>query len=84
MFRWRAMGVADLAEVTAISAAVHGGYAEPVEIYAERLALYPAGCFVCEVDGVVRGLLVTHPWRCGAPPPLGALLGSIPVDADTY
>lgn len=84
MAGWRAMTVADLPDVTAISAAVHGRYAEPVEIYAERLSLYPSGCFVWADAGVVRGLLVSHPWRRGAPPALGAMLGSIPTDADRY
>lgn len=83
--RWRAMTAADLPAVTAISADVHGRYAEPLDIYAERLRLYPAGCFVCEVDGAVRGLLVTHPWARTAPPPaLGAMIHRIPETADTW
>jgi GNAT superfamily N-acetyltransferase len=81
---WRAMTAGDLAAVTAISAAVHGAYAEPVEVYAERLALYPAGCFTCEAAGEARGFLVSHPWRRGAAPALGASLGAIPVPAETY
>ena len=85
MMRWRAMTAADLPRVTAISAEVHGRYAEPLEVYAERLLLCPSGCFVCEVDGVVRGLLVTHPWQRAAPPPaLGAMLNTIPDPADTW
>lgn len=83
--RWRPMATADLPAVTAISAEVHGHYAEPLEIYAERLRLCPAGCFTCEVDGKVRGLLVTHPWRRAEPPPaLGAMLDMIPAPADTW
>lgn len=83
--RWRAMTVDDLPAVTAISTEVHGRYAEPLEIYAERLRLCPAGCFTCEVDDTVRGLLVTHPWRRAEPPPaLGAMLHTIPHPADTW
>jgi len=85
MMRWRPMTAADLPTVTAISGEVHGRYAEPVEIYAERLHLCPAGCFACEVDGTVRGFLVTHPWRRAEPPPaLEALLHAIPDPADTW
>jgi GNAT superfamily N-acetyltransferase len=78
------MRSADLAQVVAISAAVHGDYAEPLAVYAERLALYPHGCWVSELAGVISGFLVTHPWRTGTTPALGTLLGSIPADADTY
>ncbi len=84
MAAWRAMAVADLPDVTAISAAVHGRYAEPIEIYAERLALYPTGCFVWDDEGAVRGLLVSHPWHRAKPPALGALLGAIPEGAETF
>lgn len=85
MMRWRAMTAADLPTVTKISTAVHGRYAEPLKVYAERLLLCPAGCFAYEIGGAVRGLLVTHPWTRAAPPPaLGAMLNAIPDPADTW
>lgn len=80
---WRAMTAADLSRVAAISATVHGGYAEYEAVYAERLELWPQGCFVWEMADDVQGLLVAHPWRRGSPPALGAMLGDIPADADT-
>ncbi|MCA1199703.1 GNAT family N-acetyltransferase [Sphingomonas sp. R647] len=81
---WRAMTVADLPAVTAISAAVHGRYGEPVEVYAERLALWPSGCFVWQQGDAIAGLLVAHPWHRVTSPELGALLGTIPQDADSF
>jgi ribosomal protein S18 acetylase RimI-like enzyme len=81
---WRAMTVADLPAVAAISAAVHGRYGEPVEVYAERLALWPSGCFVWQQGEDIAGLLVAHPWHRATSPELGALLGAIPQDADSF
>ncbi|MET0249259.1 MAG: GNAT family N-acetyltransferase [Sphingobium sp.] len=81
---WRAMKEADLGHVGALSDAVHGRYTEPVETYAERLRLYPAGCFLFEQEGVISGYLISHPWRRMQPPALGGLLGAIPLDADSY
>ena len=81
---WRSMRVCDLAAVSAISDAVHGRYTEPVAVYAERLALYPAGCRVFECGGEAAGYLIAHPWHRDSPPKLGALLGAIPADADTF
>lgn len=78
------MAAADLPVVAEISAAVHGRYAEPQMVYAERLALWPAGCFVWQHGDEVAGLLVAHPWRSGTSPALGAPLGAIPTDADSF
>lgn len=84
MAGWRVMTAADLPAVSAISDTVHGRYSEAIEVYAERLALYPTGCFIFEDDGAVVGFLVTHPWHRDTPPKLGAMLGVVPVDADTF
>jgi GNAT superfamily N-acetyltransferase len=78
------MSAKDLAAVSAISDAVHGRFTEPVAVYAERLALYPAGCLVLEQRGEVTGYLIAHPWYRDAPPKLGAMLGAIPAHADSY
>ncbi|WP_235537443.1 MULTISPECIES: GNAT family N-acetyltransferase [unclassified Sphingomonas] len=75
----------DIGPVTAISDAVHGAaYTEAPAVYAERLALHPAGCHVFEHDGAVAGYLIAHPWHRDRPPPLDRPLGAIPSDADGY
>ncbi|MBN8817698.1 MAG: GNAT family N-acetyltransferase [Sphingomonas sp.] len=79
---WRAMQPDDLPAVAAISDAVHGRYTEPLAVYAERHALFPSGCFVFANAEHITGYLITHPWRHEAPPPLGALIGALPSDAD--
>lgn len=73
--RWRPMAEADLPAVQRISDDVHGRYSEAPAVYAERLRLFADGCFVLEKDGAVAGYLITHPWRRGGPPELGAMLG---------
>ncbi|AQR75052.1 GNAT family N-acetyltransferase [Sphingomonas sp. LM7] len=78
------MHAGDLAAVSEISDAVHGRYTEPAAIYAERLDLHPAGCRVLVQDGAVTGYLISHPWHRDPPPALGAVIGAIPADADTY
>lgn len=78
------MTVADLPRVAEISALVHGRYAESESVYAERLALWPSGCQVWEQGDAVAGLLIAHPWHRATSPALGALLGAIPPDADSF
>lgn len=81
---WRPMRASDLTAVTAISDTVHEHYTEPMAVYAERLDLYPSGCQVFELGGEVVGYLISHPWHRYDPPKLGALLGAVPPQADTY
>lgn len=51
--QWRPMGQEDVDAAAAISDRVHGAYTEEPAIYAERLRLYPVGCFLLERDGQV-------------------------------
>lgn len=81
---WRAMTDADLPRVIEIASAVHPSFPEDAAVFAERLALYPAGCRVLERDGAVEGYVVSHPWHDGAPPALDTLLGALPDKPSTY
>ncbi|WP_298674397.1 GNAT family N-acetyltransferase [uncultured Sphingomonas sp.] len=83
-YQWRAMTADDLPTVAAISDRVHGDFTEDGAVYAERLALYPAGCLVLAGQREIAGYLIAHPWHRATPPALGATLGAIPADADSY
>ncbi|WP_445464734.1 GNAT family N-acetyltransferase [Faunimonas sp. B44] len=78
------MRVEDLHAVMAIAERVHPAFPEDAAVFAERLALCPQGCFVAEVRGRVVGYLISHPWRCGAPPALNARLGALPGPAECW
>ncbi|RJF83874.1 GNAT family N-acetyltransferase [Azospirillum cavernae] len=80
--RWRAMADTDLDAVLGVADVVHPDYPEDRAVFAERLALYPAGCRLAERDGVALGYGVMHPGRLGVPPPLDAPLGALPAAAD--
>lgn len=79
---WRPLSPADLPAVTAIAEAVHPGYPERPAIFAERLSLFPEGCFLAEADGAPAGYALAHPWMEGAPPALDTLLGRLPDRPD--
>ncbi len=82
--RWRPMRAEDIAAVAAISDQVHDRFSERPAIYAGRLALYPAGCFVLEGEGALSGYLISHPWKTDSPPELDMPVGAIPADADGF
>lgn len=79
---WRPMIAADLAAVIAIAEIVHVDYPESPEVFANRLALFPAGCFMAVEDGRVLGYGISHPGLVGDPPPLDTVLAALPGAAD--
>jgi len=81
---WRPMTASDLAQVQALADAIHLDHPEDASIFAERLHLYPQGCFALEENGRLIGYALTHPWHFGKPPALNSRLGEIPPSATTY
>ncbi|TDH63930.1 GNAT family N-acetyltransferase [Dankookia rubra] len=75
---WRPMTEADLSAVQVLADRLHPDYPESPVVFAERLALAPAGCRVLAADTRLLGYAITHPWTGTAPPPLGAVLGALP------
>jgi GNAT superfamily N-acetyltransferase len=78
------MGQADLPAVQRIADTVHVDHPEDAAILAERLRLYPQGCFVLEHEGAPAGYLVSHPWRADDAPKLNRLIGALPQDARVF
>jgi ribosomal protein S18 acetylase RimI-like enzyme len=74
----------DLAAIGPIQAAVHPSFPEDEEVFAERLRLYPAGCFMLESREGPVGYIVSHPWRFGHLPALNSLLGALPAEPSTF
>ncbi len=81
---WRPMHEADLDEVMAVAAIVHAGFFERREVFAERLALYPQGCWIAQQERAeaVLGYAFLHPARLGQPPALDSFLHEIDAQAD--
>lgn len=84
---WRPMSSRDLAAATGIANLVHVDFPEDAAVFAERLRLYPDGCWVLgpnKQGGEIAGYLVSHPWRLGEPPALNSQLGELPSAPSTY
>ncbi len=81
---WRAMTAADLPAVKIVADAVHPDFPEDEAVFADRLALHPAGCFVLRSDDALLGYMISHPWHFKQPPKLNAILGEPAVPATTY
>lgn len=83
-FFWRDMQEDDLPLVIEIAAQLHPTYPEDDQIYAERLALYPEGCLIFEVNRNAVGYAISHPWLHRQAPALNSLLQALPARSSTY
>ena len=80
---WRPMTAADLDAVASIALVAFPDHYEGRACFANRLALYPRGCFVlAHGDAQAVGYLVAYPWRAGEAPALNVLIDALPGDAD--
>lgn len=83
-YEWRPMTPADLPAVKALADVIHPSYPEDDVVFADRLALHPAGCFVLQDDRDLAGYVVSHPWHDGRPPALNTCLERPASAATTY
>jgi GNAT superfamily N-acetyltransferase len=79
---WEPLTPADLGALMAIAGLAHPALPERVDVFAEKLRLFPAGCRKLMRAGRLSGYAISHPWRCAAPPQLDTVLGVLPADAD--
>jgi len=85
MFVMRRMRRSDLRCVMEVQAVAYDArYHEDEVVFAEKLDLFPYGCWIGEMDSGVVGYLFSHPWQIGAPPELNAQLGELPKQPDCY
>ena len=75
---WRPAAASDLLDIQRIGDQIHLDLPERPEIFAERLQLFPEGCFALVRNQRVVGYSLSHPWFLNSIPPLNQLLGSIP------
>lgn len=76
---WRAATAADLDAVERIGNAVHVNLQERPEVFANKHALFPQGCFVLARNGAVIGYGIAHPWALGSVPALDTVMAALPA-----
>ncbi len=76
---WRPATTADLDAVERIGNAIHVKLQERPEVFANKLALFPQGCFVLARNGTLAGYGIALPWSLGSVPPLDTLIAVLPA-----
>lgn len=71
----------DIAAVVEVARLSFPDHFEDRACFANRLALYPRGCFVlADTDGPARGYLIAYPWKTESAPPLNTVIEGLPAD----
>jgi Acetyltransferase (GNAT) family len=79
---WRPASVGDLDAINQIADSIHPDLRERPEVFAEKLSLFPEGCFALSWRTEVVGYGLSHPWKRDSIPPLDTFLTQLPVDAN--
>jgi len=82
------MTSADVPRVVAIADEIHASLPESAPVFAERVTLFPQGCFVYSLsphsEHEIVGYALSFPICAGTPPALDTFLGEISSGADQY
>jgi len=77
--KWRSTTATDLDDTQKIANVVHPDLLERPEVFAEKLSLFPEGCFVLVRNETVFGYAFVHPWRLNDIPKLNEFLLHLPL-----
>jgi ribosomal protein S18 acetylase RimI-like enzyme len=83
---WRPLAPKDIPSLLLIASQIHPGLPERIEVFAERVKLFPEGCLALtrrDTQELV-GYAISHPILHHQPPALDTLLGKINDGADQY
>jgi hypothetical protein len=75
---WRLANSTDLDEINRIADQIHVSLPERAEVFAEKFALFPEGCFVFVLEGALLGYGLSHPWNLYDIPALDTFLEVLP------
>lgn len=78
------MAEGDLKRVVDIAGVCYPNHPEDMDIFVERLRLFPDGCLVLAGEGAIEGYVLSYPWRADTAPPLNALILAVPPEPEAY
>ncbi|MGZ4975257.1 MAG: GNAT family N-acetyltransferase [Limisphaerales bacterium] len=75
---WRLANAGDLNDIQKIGDLIHVELPERPEVFAEKLKLFPEGCFALIRDHQIVGYGFSHPWRLKSIPPFNHFMNDLP------
>ena len=80
--KWTSLLESDIGGVDTIAREIHLTLPERREVFAEKLTLFPAGCFKFMFEGKMMGYAFSHPWTLYSVPSLDDFLHTLPENPD--
>ena len=80
--RWEPLLPSEVHKVDEIARIVHPDLPERVEVFAEKISLFPQGCRKLVLLEETVGYAISHPWKLHAIPHLDEFLTKIPEQSD--
>ena len=82
IFDWLPLLPADVESVKRIADIVHPTLPESMEVFLEKVILYPLGCRKLMFDNILSGYGICHPWRLNSVPRVDCFLNTLPPHPD--
>ena len=80
--KWERLAAADICRVDRLAHEIHADFPERMEVFAEKIRLFPEGCWKRVRQGQMVGYGIAHPWELFSIPPLDQFLDNLPIAAD--
>ena len=79
---WILLLESDIGGVDKIAREIHRALPEREDVFAEKLRLFPSGCFKLMFEGKMAGYAFSHPWNLYSIPLLNDFLRALPDNPD--
>jgi len=76
---WQIARPEDLESINGVADSIHLDLPERPEVFAEKVNLFPKGCYVLKQEGTTVGYGLSHPWMLNDIPPLDTFLNRLPT-----
>jgi ribosomal protein S18 acetylase RimI-like enzyme len=82
--KWERLTAADICGVDRLAQEIHADFPERMDVFAEKIRLFPEGCWKRVRQGRIIGYGIAHPWELFCIPPLDQFLNHLPTKADCF
>ena len=81
-FKWVPLSTSDVKDIDQIARQIHPTLPERLEVFEEKVGLFPEGCYKFVSGERMVGYALSHPWKLFSVPTLDEFIGELPSNPD--